>query len=579
MNIMDKVRRTPRCDWPVADQEQSGVGNFVGLYGGEHIAATEFVIGATLVQYGCSATDILIGLAIGNLLAVLTFTFLCARIAVDTRLTLYSFLARILGEKMQKVYDLIWGVGFSALGAAGLCISATAIRRIFRVPIQHMWYPTSFKFVLIVAVLGIVITLIAANGFEAVAKFASTCVPWMISLFFLGIVVVLPQLMKATGYGSITSAADLLRLLNTHVWTAEQAGGSSLGIIHVIAFAWTCNVAWHFALNDMSLLRYAKDYKYGFTSAVGMYIGHFFAWISAGIMGATASILLSTPLAQLDSGEVTFAVLGYAGLLAVIIAGWTTANPTFYRVALSLNAVFKKLSHKQTTYIAGCLITLAACFPVVQRAADILTFLGLAVEGVGAICITEQYIFPKIGYTRYWNMYKNKKGVNWAATISWGISIAFVAVMILTRPVHQNFWFIPNYIIPMVSYIILAGLMGAKEAYPEEEREELAYEAALQEYANSHVEMPAEVKTPAAAAILRGIGFADLAVMVIGGIVCMTGGIDLTLFKGLAAVNSVVYFACNGAAMAVIAKAGKKAPAAEAGADEKAAAAKQLAAS
>ena len=128
----------------------------------------------------------------------------------------------------------------------------------------------------------------------------------------------------------------------------------------------------------------------------------------------------------------------------------------------------------------------------------------------------------------------------------------------------------------MVSYIILAGLMGAKEAYPEEEREELAYEAALQEYANSHVEMPAEVKTPAAAAILRGIGFADLAVMVIGGIVCMRGGIDLSLFKGLAAVNSVVYFFCNGAAMAVIAKTGKKAPAAEAGSKEKAAAAKQL---
>lgn len=88
MNIMQRVKNTPRCDWPVADRELAGAGKFVGLYGGEHIAATEFVIGATLVQYGCSATDILIGLAIGNLLATLCFALLCAPIATESRLSL-----------------------------------------------------------------------------------------------------------------------------------------------------------------------------------------------------------------------------------------------------------------------------------------------------------------------------------------------------------------------------------------------------------------------------------------------------------------------------------------------------------
>lgn len=549
MTIMERIKNTPKCDWPVADREQSGVGNFIGLYGGEHIAATEFVIGATLVQYGCSASDIIIGLAIGNILAVLTFTFLCATIATDTRLTLYSYLHRILGEKMQKVYNLVWGIGFSALGAAGICISATAIRRIFNVPIQHEWYPTNIKFVLIVIVLGAVITIIAAKGFEAVAKFASTCVPWMIALFFLGIIITLPQLLEATGFGELRSFSDLVRLLNEHVWVAQPIeGGAQLGIIHVIGFAWTCNVAWHFALNDMSLLRFAKNYKYGYTSAVGMFIGHFFAWISAGIMGATASILLNTPLGALDSGEVTFAVLGYSGLLGVIIAGWTTANPTFYRVTLSLNAIFKKLSHKQVTYISGALITLAACFPIVQRAADILTFLGLAVEGVGAICITEHYIFPKIGYTRYWNMYR-KKDVNWAATISWGISILFVIILIFTKPIHQNFWFIPNYIIPMISYIILARFMGAKEKYPKEEAEELEYQRELQNYVNHMQPEETEKTVPVVAKVLRIIAFVDLAMMVGLGIVCSVGKIDLEFFKTIAFATSLIFFLCNGIAM------------------------------
>ncbi len=550
MTIQERVKNTPRCDWPVADREQSGVGNFVGLYGGEHIAATEFVIGATLVQYGCSATDIIIGLAIGNILATLTFALLCATIAVDTRLTLYTYLQRILGPKMQTVYNLVWGIGFSALAAAGIGISATAIRRVFQVPIQLNWYPTSIKFVLIVIVLGAVITTIAARGFEAVAKFASTCVPWMISLFFLGIVVVIPQLLKAVNFGPITSPAAFLRLLNEHVWVAEPVNGQKLGIIHVIGFAWTCNTAWHFALNDMSLLRFAKDWKYGFTSGVGMFIGHFFAWISAGIMGATASILLSTPLSQLDSGEVTYAVLGLSGLLAVVIAGWTTANPTFYRVTLSLNAAFKKLSHRQVTYIAGVFITIAACFPIVQRAADILTFLGLAVEGVGAICITEHYIFPKIGYTRYWNLYR-KKDINWAATITWGISIAFVIGMIIFRPIHQNFWFIPNYIIFMVSYIILAGLMGAREKFPEEEREEMEYEKALQEYVNEQEpEEAVDPETPAGR-VVRILSYVDLGVLVITGILTGLGRMDTMFFEQIAFAMSLIYFILNGASLVI----------------------------
>ena len=549
MTIRERVLRTPRCDWPVADRELSGVGSFVGLYGGEHIAATEFVIGATLVQYGCSASDILVGLAIGNILATLTFTFLCATIATDTRLTLYTYLQRVLGPKLQRVYNVVWGVGFSMLGAAGIGISATAIRRVFNVPIQLQWYPTNIKFVIIVLLLGAVVTVIAANGFEAVTRFASTCVPWMISLFLLGIICVVPQLIAVTGFGDLRSAGDLFRLLNEHVWVARPlADGERLGIVHVIGFAWTCNVAWHFALNDMSILRYAKNWKYGFTSGVGMFVGHFFAWISAGIMGATASILLSTDLSQLDSGEVTFTVLGYSGLIAVIVAGWTTANPTFYRVTLSLNTIFKKYTHKQVTFIAGTLITLAACFPIMQRAADILTYLGLAVEGVGAICIAEHYLFPKIGWTRYWSLYK-KQDLNPAALISWCLSLAFVVLLMIVRPFHQNFWFIPNYFVAFVSYVILAGKMGAKEHYPLEEAEESAYETMLQEYANEHAEGNRIEQIPTVSKALKGLAYAALGVFLIAGIACALGSLPLGSLKTAAFVLSLLYFLLSGASI------------------------------
>lgn len=485
MDIMHKVMNTPKSDWPVATQELSGAGKFFGLYGGEHIAATEFVIGATLVQYGCSASDILIGLAVGNLLATLSFALLCAPIAFDTRLSLYSYLSRVVGKNVQKLYNLVFGIGFAALGATGICVSATAIRRILNVPIQHEWYPTSIGFIIIVLLLGALVVSVAANGFKGVSRFAMKCVPWMMIIFVLAYICVLPMLAERTGYGSVHSLKDMFNLLDQHVWAPHAVeGGKALGIWHVIAFAWTINVALHLGLNDMAVLRYAKSKNYGYISAVGMFVGHYFAWIGAGILGATAALLLNTDLSLLDSGEVTFAVLGYAGLLGVLIAGWTTANPTIYRVTLSFNNLFPKFTYKQMAYITGTVITIAACFPCVQAADSVLTYLGLIVEGIGAIVIAEHLLFPKIGFTRYWNLYK-KNSTNWAALISWGISLMFFFIMLIYRPIHQNFWFIPNFFIPFFCYIILAGLMGARKKYPQEEQEEKEYEEQLQKYVDS----------------------------------------------------------------------------------------------
>ncbi len=545
MDILQRVKATPECDWPVATRDLSGAGKFFSLYGGEHIAATEFVIGATLVQYGCSAFDILVGLAIGNLLATLCFALLCAPIATDTRLSLYTYLSRVVGKKVQKLYNLIFGIGFAALGATGICISATAIRRILDVPIQQEWYPTSIKFVLIVIALGAVIVFVAANGFDGVSAFATKCVPWMICLFGLAFVCVLPQLAEVTGYGAISSPKDIFRLLDQFVW-AEQApvSGEKLGIIHVIGFAWTCNVALHLGLNDMSVLRYAKSSKYGYISAVGMFVGHYFAWIGAGIMGATASILMNTDLALLDSGEVSFTVLGYAGLLGVMVAGWTTANPTIYRVTLSFNSIFKKFSYKKMTYITGSIITAAACFPCVQRASDVLTYLGLLVAGMGAVCITEHLVFPKIGYTRYWNLYKNND-INWAALISWGLSLVFFVIMLVTNPIHQNFWFIPTFLIAMISYIILAGFMGAKEKYPEKEKEELEYERALQEYVDNQPETEPRERVTLTVKLLIYASYIMLAGMIVSGLVFAAGSMTTEQMKTVEFILTIIYFICS----------------------------------
>jgi purine-cytosine permease-like protein len=83
-------------------------GSFAGLFAGEHVAATGFVIGALFVSHGVTARDLLPGLLLRNLLAVLSWTLVCAPIAVRTRLTFYLYLRRTGGPGFMLVHHFAW---------------------------------------------------------------------------------------------------------------------------------------------------------------------------------------------------------------------------------------------------------------------------------------------------------------------------------------------------------------------------------------------------------------------------------------------------------------------------------------
>lgn len=550
MDYRAKAAAVPVEDRPIAKKKLSGLGNFFGIYGGEHIAATEFVIGATLVTWGVKATDILIGLFIGNILATLTYALICAPIAVDTKVTLYSYLGKTLGTFIQKIYNFVWGLASIAMAASMLTVSASAVREIFGIQIQTNWYPTDIKFIAVVIVLGIIVTIVAANGFEAVAKFSSVCAPWMIVVFAAGIFVGIPQLLTATGGSGVHSFGDFMNLLNTSVWNGEIIeGGQKLTIVHVIGFAWMCNLAYHGGLNDMALFRYAKSPKYGFVTSYGMFVGHFFAWGSAGIMGATAAILLNQSLLVLDSGAITSAVLGSTGLLAVIIAGWTTANPNIYRASLAFQNLFGKVSIKRLTYLVGVVMTIAACFPITANIMVIVNIIVLVVPAIGAIVFTEHWIIPKLGGTRYWAKYRGWK-MNYAGLLAWGISLIFVAIGTITQFIHSYFLFLPTYLIAMVSYTILAMLMGAKDDYKEQVKEEEAIQEELEKLVEEEYdEAETAPKYPMAQKVTEGFSYLILGVLAIFTLmVFMSDNVTVAMYKTYSFPITILYFVFGGMA-------------------------------
>ena len=171
---------------PIPDSKLKGLKSFIGMYAGEHTAGTEFVIGPLFVAHGVTAFDLVIGLLAGNLLAVLSWGFLCAPIAVKARLTMYYQLEKICGSNLVKLYNIVNGVMFCFLAGSMIAVSATAIGIPFGLTMPSLsdMLPNSFGWIVAVFAVGALTTVVAMFGYQQVSRFANVAAPWMILIFF-----------------------------------------------------------------------------------------------------------------------------------------------------------------------------------------------------------------------------------------------------------------------------------------------------------------------------------------------------------------------------------------------------------
>ena len=482
---------------PIAADKLQGGWHFAALFAGEHVAATEFVIGALFVLWGVTARDLIWGLIVGNALAVLSWAFICAPIATRVRLTLYWYVRRIIGPALTVLYNVVNAMLYCCLAAAMIGVSASAIFVAANRLGIHLAHPTlddvlpnSVGWVVVVLLVGAVVVTLAIAGFRKLAQFASVCSPWMFLVFIAGAIASLPRL------GEVKSFGDFWEYAETKVWTGKpfespvghldaalipalHDGGVSetlraavaktgvvlsegatiapedgsprwvitdkatayvldrndaglrlskimarLGFWHIVFFAWFCNLAMHVSLSDMAIFRYARHWSYGFYSAFGMYLGHFLAWICAGIMGAVAA-------AGLNPGEMADNAAGFAGVLAVLIAGWTTANPTIYRAGLALQIITPNWPRWKVTLAAGGVTAIVGCFPAIfMQLLDFVAIYGLVLMPIGAVIVVEHWLFPKLGLQQYWAE-KKRVSINMPALLSWA------AVLVLCFPIEQ----------------------------------------------------------------------------------------------------------------------------------------------
>ncbi|MGB5943026.1 MAG: hypothetical protein WBG71_09105 [Leeuwenhoekiella sp.] len=440
----------------VPESRLQGWKAFLGMYAGEHAAGTEFVIGPLFLTTGVSAFDLIVGLLIGNLMAVLSWRFLTAEIGTKFRYTLYFHLEKICGTRLVTVYNLANGILFCFLAGAMITVSATAVGIPFDMEMPKLTdtTPNSATWVIIVIAIGAVISLIAARGYSTVAKAANWMSPIIVLAFIACGIVALIQL-------DVNSFSDFW-----NIWgegSEPFPGQVKYTFWHVVLWSWFANAAMHIGMSDLSVFRFAKKPTAGWMTAGGIYIGHYVAWIAAALLYA---VYLKSPEAQallaggeaptVAPGPLAYNAIGFFGIIAVILAGWTTANPTIYRAGLAFQAIMPKVSTFWVTILAGTVATIAGLFPAfAMKLLGFVALYGFILAPVGAIIVFEYFFGKQAGIASF---YAEKTGIkfNMAVFAAWALSFGIFYFISVQFDVFLSFLTLPAWISCGVLFLIFS---------------------------------------------------------------------------------------------------------------------------
>lgn len=175
------------------------------------------------------------GLIIGNLLAVLSWAWVCSPVAVRARLTLYEYLSRMAGVGFVKVFNVVNGIIFTVIAGGMLTISAQALHGALGLPAQTNWYSDSPAFIGMVALVGMLVMVISALGFHRLTTVARYLSPYLLTIFVVCGLASLPllwQMGRAEGLG-------FWQIFEAYIWTGRTPDGKEpFSIWHIVAFAW-----------------------------------------------------------------------------------------------------------------------------------------------------------------------------------------------------------------------------------------------------------------------------------------------------------------------------------------------------
>jgi purine-cytosine permease-like protein len=315
-------------------------------------------------------------------------------------------------------------------------------------------FPNSITWVIVVIILGSLITWVAAKGYGMVSKAANWMAPVIVLAFLSCGIVAASQL-------GISSFSDFLA-----VWgegSEPFPGQIKYTFWHVFLWSWFCNAAMHIGMSDLTVFRYAKSASSGWTTAAGMYVGHYMAWIAACLLYAVylkspeaVDFLAAGSAPPVAPGPLAYNAIGWFGIIAVILAGWTTANPTIYRSGLAFQTMFPKWTNTQATILAGTLATVAGIFPAfAMKLLDFVAVYGFILAPVGAVIVFEYFFADRYGVIKNYAE-KNNVNFNKSVFLAWLISFVIFFGWSKAQGIFLSFLTLPAWITCGLLFIIFS---------------------------------------------------------------------------------------------------------------------------
>ncbi len=158
-------------------------------------------------------------------------------------------------------------------------------------------------------------------------------------------------------------------------------------------------------------------------------------------------------------GPLAASAVGVVGLLCVIVAGWTTANPTIYRAGLAFQAIVPKASRFKVTLATGILCAVIGIFPAIaMKLLSFVALYGLVLMPMGAVIFCDFWFMKRFGMQPFYADAAGKS-INWAPALAWIATVAICVIAVVEGYIGLYFASLPGWFIASILYLSLSKML------------------------------------------------------------------------------------------------------------------------
>ena len=328
----------------------------------------------------------------------------------------------------MTLYNLANGVMFCFLAGSMITVSATAVGVWFDFPmpgLERPAIPTASAGCWPCWSWGRLISIVAAYGYETVSKIANIAAPWMVLVFLAFGLVGLRAVHRRPPDAEIHSLGDLWHLAKTSIWKGGEPlpGQVKFTFWHVMFFAWFCNMAMHIGMSDLSVFRFARKSWYGVGDG-GRHVRGPLHGLDRRLDALRAAAAARPGQHGRPARPAGLQGGGVAGLVCVIVAGWTTANPTIYRAGLAFQAIVPRTSRFTVTLLDRRVGDRGRDVSRDRDAScsDFVALYGMVLMPMGAVIFVDFYLLKRFGLRSDYAEW-SRRSFNWAAGLTWFLTL------------------------------------------------------------------------------------------------------------------------------------------------------------